>query len=67
MVEKKEQLVYIFNTYYKNRGFYSIFKNNWNNFPKLINVWYGISTCWVEFCSKINKGAPRVLDRVEYF
>ena len=31
-------------------------------FPKLINVWYGISTYWVEFCSKINKH-PQTLIR----
>ena len=36
------------------------------NFTKSINVWYGISTYWVEICSKIDKRPPRLLDTQEY-
>ena len=55
--------MYIFSKFATRKCFYSmILIVDQKCFPKLINVWYGISTYWVEFCSKINK-RPQTLIR----
>ena len=62
-MEILEKIMYIFSKFATRKCFYSmIFIVDQKCFPKLINVWYGISTYWVEFCWKINKH-PQTLIR----
>lgn len=42
----------------KRLRFCSFFNDDWNNFQNLINVWYGINACWVDFYSKPDKHTP---------
>ena len=54
-MEFSKKIMSIFSKFTIRNWFWSMILDvDKRSFPKLINIWYGIST-WVEFCSKINK------------